>query len=110
MSPNKFRAAVRRHMQASPFSGSVVYLRGDSRIDLTGCLVNEDTNKLEVEEYGATPQHVLSVHIDKTAIAFTPTQDKDRLEYKGRVYRFTLEAGRDDASPVWCLDARSPRA
>lgn len=97
-------------MQASPFSGSVVYLRGSTRITVTGCLVNEDTNKLEVEEFGATPQHVLSVHIDKTALAFTPNNDKDRVEYKGRTYRFTLEAGRDDASPVWCLDCRSPRA
>ncbi len=109
MSPEKFRAALRRHMQASPFTGALVYLRGSSRITLTGCLVDEDTNKIEVEEYGATPQHVLSLHIDKAALTLTPNQDKDRIEYKGRVYRFTLTAGRDDVSPVWCLDCRSPR-
>lgn len=108
----RFQKAVMRGMKASPFASqgnTLIYLRhSGTRIELKGSLVSESTNSLEITQEGAMPEHVLDCHIDKTKLSFRPDDELDRLEFKGRVYKFTLESGDEDVSPVWCLEGRSP--
>jgi len=104
----RFQAAVRRCMAASPFADTLIYLRGSTSITLADVLVHQDTNALEVTQEGAMPEHVLECRIDKARLAFRPDQELDRLQFKGRTYKFKLEAGDVAASPVWCLAGRSP--
>ena len=111
MSPDAFQKAMLRGMAASPFvakSTDFIYIRGSTRIPLTGCPVEVSTNALEVKETGAHPEHVLKTHIPKTQLTFTPNHELDAVEYKGRHYTFKLTGGDVEHSAAWCLEARSP--
>lgn len=108
MTSASFQKAMARGMAASPFAGSLTYLQGSTSLPLTGCPLHESTNALEVTEQGAMPEHVLKVHIPKTKLAFHPDQELHRLQFKGRTYKFKLEAGDAECSAAWCLEGRSP--
>jgi len=111
MSPEAFQKAMLRGMKASPFVAKptdLIYIRGSTRIALTGCPVEVSTNALEVKETGAHPEHVLKTHIPKTQLTFTPNHELDALEYKGRHYTFKLTGGDVEHSAAWCLEGRSP--
>lgn len=94
-------------MQASPFTGKLTVLMDGRRIEVD-CLVDEGTNKVEVEELGVEAEYVISAHILKTLLPRQPNIDLDAVIYKGRPYKLKPVAGDVDASPVWDIEGRSP--
>lgn len=106
-SQERFQAAVIRGMAASPFTGSLTVLM-DGRSIVVNCLVDEGTNKVEVEEFGVEAERVIKAHIPKTALPRQPSTDLDAVIYKGRTYKLRPVAGAVDASPVWVVEGRSP--
>lgn len=107
ITPAAFQKFMTQGMAASPFTGSLTVLMDGKRIEVS-CLVDEGTNKVEVEELGAEAEYVIKAHILKSMLPRQPDIALDAVIYKGRSYKLRPMAGDVDASPVWAVEGRSP--
>lgn len=114
MSPDQFRAAHLRGMQASPFTGTIVVMMDGQSIEVTGCVVHAGTNGSKLEEFEVDHLRTLTVHIPRHKANNAPTLPRapqigrDAIRYRGAGYKVADVRGQHDVSPVWVVTANNP--